>query len=87
MTSEGSNLYFLVEPQDAKSTVKCLGLTFESAEARRAYLSQLLADKLKDTAFRRIEVVAGKIPEEVLQQDAKLLMWYDQAMTRAGANS
>ena len=28
--------------------------------------------------------VAGKIPENVLQEDSKLLMWYDQAVTRTG---
>jgi hypothetical protein len=28
--------------------------------------------------------VARKIPEDVLQEDAKLLMWYDQALTRTG---
>ena len=26
--------------------------------------------------------VVAKIPEAVLQEDAKLLMWYDQAVTR-----
>lgn len=28
--------------------------------------------------------VAKKIPEDILQEDPKLLMWYDQAMTRSG---
>ena len=28
--------------------------------------------------------VAEKIPERVLQEDPKLLMWYDQAVTRSG---
>jgi DNA modification methylase/DNA-directed RNA polymerase subunit RPC12/RpoP len=28
--------------------------------------------------------VAGKIPENILQEDPKLLMWYDQAVTRTG---
>ena len=31
--------------------------------------------------------VARKIPENVLQEDPKLLMWYDQALTRTGANA
>lgn len=35
--------------------------------------------------YRTIIDVAGKIPEEVLQEDPKLLMWYDQALTRGGA--
>ena len=29
--------------------------------------------------------VAGKLPEHVLQEDPKLLMWYDQALTRNSA--
>ena len=28
--------------------------------------------------------VARKVPENVLQEDPKLLMWYDQALTRSG---
>jgi len=28
--------------------------------------------------------VAGKIPENILQEDPKLIMWYDQAITRTG---
>jgi hypothetical protein len=31
--------------------------------------------------------VAKKIPEDVLQEDPKLLMWYDQAITRKGDDS
>jgi hypothetical protein len=31
-----------------------------------------------------IIAVAQRIPENVLQEDPKLLMWYDQAMTRTG---
>ena len=34
--------------------------------------------------YRTIIDVAQKIPEDVLQEDSKLLMWYDQAMTRTG---
>jgi hypothetical protein len=31
--------------------------------------------------------VARKIPEKVLQEDPKVLMWYDQALTRTGGES
>jgi hypothetical protein len=31
--------------------------------------------------------VAQKIPEESLQEDEKLLLWYDQALTRAEAGA
>jgi hypothetical protein len=32
--------------------------------------------------YKTIIEVARKIPENVLQEDPKLLMWYDQALTR-----
>lgn len=34
--------------------------------------------------YRTIIVVAQRIPETILQEDPKLLMWYDQALTRRG---
>ena len=34
--------------------------------------------------YETIIAVAQKIPEKVLQEDPKLLMWYDQAVTRSG---
>jgi DNA modification methylase len=34
--------------------------------------------------YRTIIAVAQRIPENVLQEDPKLLMWYDQAITRTG---
>ena len=35
--------------------------------------------------YAMISAVANKIPEKILQEDPKLLMWYDQALTRMGA--
>ncbi len=44
---------------DTKSTdskpVECFGMSFPSDEARRAYFTERLRDKLKDPAFRKIE--------------------------------
>lgn len=37
--------------------------------------------------YEAILKVAQKIPEEVLQEDEQLLLWYDYAITRAGANN
>ena len=37
--------------------------------------------------YATIIAVARKIPENVLQEDPKLLMWYDQALTRLGGES
>ena len=34
--------------------------------------------------YATIITVADKIPENILQEDPKLLMWYDQALTRKG---
>ena len=34
--------------------------------------------------YATIIAVARKIPEKILQEDHKLLMWYDQAVTRTG---
>ena len=34
--------------------------------------------------YATIITVASKIPEKILQEDPKLLMWYDQAVTRIG---
>jgi hypothetical protein len=38
----------------------------------------------QEREYATIIAVARKIPENVLQEDAKLLMWYDQALTRMG---
>ena len=37
--------------------------------------------------YRTIIAVAQRIPEDVLQEDPKLLMWYDQALTRMGEDA
>ena len=41
----------------------------------------------RDRDYATIVAVAEKIPETVLQEDRKLLLWYDQALTRAGADA
>lgn len=37
--------------------------------------------------YATIIAVANKIPEKILQEDTKLLMWYDQALTRFGEDN
>ncbi len=37
--------------------------------------------------YQTIIEVAEKIPENILQEDPKLIMWYDQALTRVGKNN
>ena len=41
----------------------------------------------QDRDYQTIIEVAKKISDAVLQEDPKLLMWYDQAITRSGTNS
>lgn len=41
----------------------------------------------QDRDYATIITVARKIPEKVLQEDPKLLMWFDQALTRSGEDS
>jgi hypothetical protein len=37
--------------------------------------------------YKTIISLAQKIPEEALQEDEKLLLWYDQALTRMEADA
>ena len=52
-------------------------------EADRAGFKKAWQDKSEE-GYRTIIEVAKKIPENVLQEDPKLFMWYDQATTRIG---
>src|SRR6266705_4767199 len=47
----------LLNEQDTKvhRSVECLGLTFDSDEARRAHFLEILREKLRDPEFRKIE--------------------------------
>jgi len=52
-------------------------------EAVRAGFKKAWAER----DYQTILDVARKIPEQVLQEDQKLLMWYDQALTRTESNA
>ena len=41
--------------KDTAGPVECLGMTFQSDQARREYFTNLLREKLKEPAFRQIE--------------------------------
>jgi hypothetical protein len=47
----------LLNEQDRKAQelVECLGITFDSEEARRTYFLEILREKLRDPEFRKIE--------------------------------
>ncbi len=51
----------------ASGPVECLGMTFESDEARRAHFTELLREKLKDPEFRAIEGFPIGTDEAILE--------------------
>jgi hypothetical protein len=67
------------EPATAK-TPRAKRLKVIRLEAVRAGFKQCWQNR----DYRTIIAVAQRIPENVLQEDPKLLMWYDQALTRTG---
>lgn len=54
------------EPQKPSGPVTCLGKTFESDEARRAYFTEELRKKLQDPEFRKIEGFPHGQDEDIL---------------------
>lgn len=55
MNKQPSLMDLATPASKASGPVACLGQTFPSEEARREYFSALLAEKLKDPEFRKIE--------------------------------
>ena len=52
--------------QQSSGPVECLGQTFPSEQARREHFTKLLAEKLKDPAFRKIEGFPQGTDEDIL---------------------
>ncbi|TCN74252.1 DNA methylase [Vibrio crassostreae] len=61
------NLFDTEGENKASGPVECLGMTFESDEARRAHFTDLLRDKLKDPEFRAIEGFPIGTDEAILE--------------------
>jgi DNA modification methylase/predicted RNA-binding Zn-ribbon protein involved in translation (DUF1610 family) len=70
----------LLREYEEYKTFKGRQLKVFRLEAVRAGFKKAWAER----NYQAILNVAAKIPEQVLQEDPKLLMWYDQALTRAG---
>jgi hypothetical protein len=64
------------EYKQEKKKLKVFRLEAVRAGFRRAW---------QDRDYSTIVTVADKIPLKILEEDPKLLMWYDQAVTRMGA--
>ncbi|HLI77599.1 MAG TPA: DNA methyltransferase [Acidobacteriaceae bacterium] len=62
-THESRNLF----QEAAEGAVECLGLMFPSEDARRARFLKLLAEKLKDPEFRKIEGFPKASDEDILR--------------------
>ncbi|MBI5446568.1 MAG: hypothetical protein HY900_35795, partial [Deltaproteobacteria bacterium] len=66
---------------------------YRASSARRLKLFRVEAVRAgfkrawSDRDYATIIAVAEKLPDTVLQEDPKLLMWYDQAVTRLGDTS
>ena len=54
------------DQKSASGSVECLGLTFPSDQARREHFLKLLAEKLKDPSFRKIDGFPDGRDEDIL---------------------
>ena len=55
MANNNKQEHFSTSMDNSAEPVECLGMTFPNDEARRAYFTERLREKLKDPAFRKIE--------------------------------
>jgi len=96
LRSKGKDRWYLPDPGKAQDLERLResALLKEFEEYRRSSQRKIKVFRVEairagfkkawqDRDYATIIAVAGKIPENVLQEDPKLLMWYDQATTRA----
>jgi len=93
---EARNRYYVPDPNKAGDLEKLRerALLKEFEEYRTSTQKRLKVFRLEavragfkkawqEHDYSTIIAVAAKIPEDILQEDQKLLMWYDQAITRS----
>ena len=66
-SKDGSGRLFDEEQVSNATPVTCLGMTFSDDEARRVYFTELLAEKLRDPEFRKIEGFPIGTDEDILK--------------------
>ena len=66
-STDGSGRLFDEEQVSNATPVTCLGMTFSDDEARRVYFTELLAEKLRDPEFRKIEGFPIGTDEDILK--------------------
>jgi hypothetical protein len=97
LRSKGKDRWYVPDPNKAGDLEKLRerSLLKEFEEYRASSQKRLKVFRLEavragfkkawqERDYVTIIAVARKIPENVLQEDPKLLMWYDQALTRSG---
>ena len=97
LKSKAKNRWYVPDPNKAgdleKLRERALMREFEEyreSKQRRLKVFRLEAVRAgfkkawQERDYATIIAVARKIPEKILQEDHKLLMWYDQALTRMG---
>lgn len=97
LKAKAKNRWYVPDPNKAGDLEKLRerALMREFEEYRESKLKRLKVFRLEavragfkkawqERDYETIIAVARKIPEKILQEDPKLLMWYDQAVTRTG---
>jgi DNA modification methylase len=97
LRAKGKDRWFVPDPNKAgdmeKKRERSLLKEFEEYRALTQKRLKVFRLEAVRTGFKKawqerdyttIITVARKIPETILQEDPKLLMWYDQALTRTG---
>ena len=100
LRAKGKDRWYVPDPKKAGDLEKLRdkSLLKEFEEYRKSTKKRLKVFRLEavragfkkawqDHDYATIIAIARKIPENVLQEDSKLLMWYDQALTRAGEDA
>ena len=97
LKGKGKDRWYVPDPNKASDLERLRERTllkefeeYRESEHRRLKIFRLEAVRAgfkkawQERNYATIIAVADKIPENVLQEDPKLLMWYDQALTRSG---
>ena len=99
LRAKGKNRWYVPDPNKAGDLEKLRerALMREFEEYRESKQKRLKIFRLEavragfknawqECDYATIIAVARKIPDKILQEDPKLLMWYDQAVTRTGGD-
>ena len=94
LMAKAKDLWYVPDPNKAGDLEKIRGRSllkeFETYKQAKKKLKVFRLEAVRagfkkawqDKAFPIIIAVADKIPKKILEEDQKLLMWYDQAVTR-----